>query len=411
MRINRAFLPLIFISASLQFCKKEEAPPKKTPVVETVEVSQKTVTDYTEFPTTLQGQVNNDIRAKIQGYISQVFIDEGQYVQAGQPLFKLETNVLSEQAGAAASGVNAARANAAVTEANVQAAKAQVQAAQVNVNKLIPLVRQNIISNVQLQTAQAQLAQAQAQLAQAQAGVQQAQANVATSRATYSAAEANIDYSIIRAPISGYIGKINLRKGSLVGPSDQTPITSISDTKEIFAYFSMNEAQYLDFLKDTTGATLTEKLKNLPPVKLLLANGQTYNENGIIRTVTGQVDTRTGTVQFRATFPNGSRLLTNGNTGKVLIPREYQNATVIPQSAISEEQGITYVYKVKKDTAYQTNVEMTAQVGNVAIIRSGLQPGEVIVAQGTGNIKDKTAVKPKMTTAKAVESDIKPIFQ
>ena len=215
------------------------------------------------------------MRAKIQGYITQVLVDEGQYVTAGQPLFRLETNMLTENADAAKSGISAA-------QANVQASKAAVNAAQVEVNKLKPLVEKNIISNVQLQTAIANLAKAQAQLSQAIASQQQASAN-------YKSVQANINYSIIKAPISGVVGKLPLKIGSLVGPTDATPLTTISDTRSVFAYFSLNEKEYLDFLEKSYGATVPEKIKNLPMVELKLANGRIYPEKGRIEVTTGPV--------------------------------------------------------------------------------------------------------------------------
>src|SRR5690606_15221503 len=171
------------------------------------------------------------------------------------------------------SGVSAARAN-------INAAQAEVNASQVEVNKLIPLVQKNIISNVQLETAKANLASSQAKLAQARAAEQQAAAGVSEATANYQGVQANIDYSVIRAPISGVIGKLPLRVGSLVGPNDPTPLTTVSDTSGIYAYFSMNEREYLDFLEDSVGATVPEKLKNLPMVELVLANGSTYSEKG-----------------------------------------------------------------------------------------------------------------------------------
>ena len=148
-----------------------------------------------------------------------------------------------------------------------------MNAAQVEVNKLRPLVEKNIISNVQLQTAEANLSRAQAQMSQAIAARQQATAGVSQAQANYQGVQANVNYSVIRAPISGVVGKINLRTGSLVGPGDPTPITTVSDTGELYAYFSMNEKEYLDFLKNAYGATVPEKLRNMPMVELVMANG------------------------------------------------------------------------------------------------------------------------------------------
>src|SRR5690606_960062 len=176
--------------------------------------------------------------------------------------FRLETQALTQDAGAAEANVNAAR---------------------VEVDKLKPLVEKGIISNVQLETAQARLAQAVA---------------------NYNSISASIDYATIRSPIDGYIGAINFRQGSLASPSDPSPLTIVSNIDQVYAFFSMNERDYLDVIQHTEGKTLTDKIKNLPPVELELVNGQIYPLPGKIETVTGQVNRTTGTVSFRATFPN-----------------------------------------------------------------------------------------------------------
>lgn len=402
----------LFCAATLVVsCKKEDDKKKDGPKqVSTVEVQVRNVTGYMSFPASIQGKTNNDVRAKIQGYITQVLVDEGQYVTAGQPLFRLETNMLNETALAARAGIGAAKSNVSAAEANVKAAQAAVSAAQVEVNKLRPLVEKNIISNVQLQTAQANLSRAQAQLAQAQAARQQASAGVTQAQANYQGVEANINYSIIRAPISGVVGKLPLKVGSLVGPSDQTPLTTISDTREIYAYFSMNEKEYLDFLKNSYGATVPEKLKNMPAVELLLANGEVYPEKGRVEAVTGQIDEQTGSIQFRVAFSNASKLLSNGNSGTVRVPKLYDQALVVPESATYEQQGITYVYTVEKDTAKNVAVKLTDRVNNMAVIASGVKKGEKVVAEGVGTLKSGTAVKPKPANFDSIVNAIKPVF-
>ena len=388
---------LSIAAVSFTSCKKEEMRkdgPKPAPIV-TAEV--KNLTGYQEFPASIQGIVNNDVRAKIQGYITQVLVDEGQYVTKGQALFRLETNMLNENADAARSGITAA-------QASVQAARAGVSAAKVEVDKLRPLVAKNIISSVQLQTAEANLARANAQLAQASASQQQA-------TATYKGVQANIDYSVIRAPISGVVGRLPLKVGSLVGPTDQVPLTTISDTREVYAYFSMNEKEYLNFLEKSYGATVPEKLRNMPMVELALANGSMYGDKGRIEAVTGQVDANTGTIQFRAGFPNASKLLTNGNSGTVKIPIDYSGALVVPESATYEQQGIVYIYKVGADNKVKsTDVQVKDRVNNMAIITSGVQKGDNVVALGVNTLKDGLEIIPKPIKMDSLVQTIKPIF-
>jgi membrane fusion protein (multidrug efflux system) len=404
---------LILFVAALAFltsCKKKEAPkdgPKQYPVLQ---VETKNLTGYQSFPASIQGVINNDVRAKIQGYITQVLVNEGQYVTKGQPLFRLETNVLSENASAAKSGISAAQANVAASQSNINAAAASVNAAQVEVDKLRPLVAKNIISNVQLQTAMADLAKANAQLQQAKAGKQQAQAGTSQAQANYKGIAANIDYSIIRAPISGVVGKLPLKVGSLVGPADQTALTTISDTSSVFAYFTMNEKEYFDFLENAKGATVAEKIRNLPMVDLELANGSSYGEKGKIETVTGQVDPSTGTIQFKVAFTNPNKLLSNGNSGVIKLPTDYNNVMVIPEESTYEQQGLTYVYKVQKDSAVNTVIQLQDRINNYAIIKSGLKKGDKIIASGFTGLKSGTKIIEKPVKMDDMIQSIKPIF-
>ena len=392
-KLNYVLVIFLLLAVS---CRNNEKPLVQVKTVPAVAVEKRTIEGYREVPTSIQGRNNNEVRAKISGYIQEVYVDEGQYVGQGQPLFRLETNTLSQNAQAAQSGVNAA-------QSAIAAAQATVDAAQVEVDKLEPLVNKNIISPVQLETAKANLLRAKSQLSQARAGFHQAQAN-------YRSAAANVDYSIIRAPISGVVGKINLRKGSLVGPSDPTPITTVSDTKELYAYFSMNEKDYLDFLNELPGATLREKISNLPMVNLVLANGRLYSEKGKVQTVTGQIDPQTGSVQFRVSFPNKLGLLTNGNSGTIRIPKQYSNALIVPEPATYEQQGIVYVYRIVKDTAISTKITVLDRVNNLVILESGVNAGDIIVAKGVGNLKGGTAVKPQLTTIDSIIAPLNPIF-
>lgn len=334
-----------------------------------VEVPLRTVTGYTSYPVSIEGTVNSAVRAKVSGYITAVLVDEGEKVRKGQKLFRLETQALTQDAGAA---------------------RANVNAAQVEVDKLKPLVEKGIISKVQLETAKARLAQAQA---------------------SYKSIVANISYATIESPIDGYVGAIPYRVGTLVSPADPVPLTTVSDTEEVYAYFAMNEKEYLEFLQTAEGETLTEKIMNFPPVSLELVNGEIYEQKGKIETVTGQINTSTGTVSFRATFPNPYRLLANGNSGKIRIPKTYESVPLVPEAATFEQQGRVYVYRVQDDTlAVASPVQVQDRVKNVIVAASGIKAGDKIVAEGVGKLRDRTPIVPQIVAFDSIANSLKVVF-
>ncbi len=361
-------LALLFTS-----CKKEQqqaAQQQKAPPFAVTKVPETNITSFTKFPAAIEGKINSEVRAKISGYIQKVLVDEGQKVRKGQPLFKLETQSLSQDA---------------------EAAKASVNVAQVEVEKLKPLVEKNIISAVQLETAKANLAQA---------------------KSNYSSIAANIAYATVTSPVDGYVGAIPYREGALVSATSAKPLTTVASMDEVFAYFSMNEIDYLNFLEKTQGKTLQDKIKNFPKVELVLANGQTYNHEGEIKTVTGQIDPNTGTVSFRAVFKNPDLLLTNGSSGTIEIPNSYKNALVVPQSATYEQQGQTFVYKVKDDnTVTGTLFSIKDKTSELYIVESGLNKGDVIVAKGLAKLRNGMSIAPEPIAFDSIVKPIKPLFQ
>ncbi|HIC31561.1 efflux RND transporter periplasmic adaptor subunit [Mesoflavibacter sp. CH_XMU1404-2] len=359
----------LFITSCKQEQQQVQQQPQALPLAVTT-VPQKEVTTYNTYPTTIEGTINSEVRAKVSGYINKVLVDEGQKVSKGQTLFKLETESLSQDA---------------------EAAKASVNVAQVEVDKLKPLVEKNIISPVQLETAKANLAQA---------------------KAAYSSIAANIGYATVKSPVDGYVGAIPYREGSLVSATSVNPLTTVASIERVFAYFSMNETEYLDFLQDTEGTTLQEKISNFPKVELLLANGQVYDQKGTIETVTGQIDANTGTVSFRAVFDNPNRLLTNGNSGTIKIPKTYENAVVVPQSASFEQQGQTYVYTVGDDnTAKSSLISIKDKNDLLLIVESGVKKGDLVVVKGIGKIKNGTPLQPQKVAFDSIVKPLKPLFQ
>ncbi len=374
MKKTQLLILLFMASLVLTSCgndKKQQAQAgPQTPTLPVVAIPSKTVTAYTTFPASIEGIVNSEVRAKISGYITDVLVDEGQKVSKGQTLFRLETQSLSQDAAAA---------------------KANVNAAQVEVNKLKPLVEKNIISNVQLETAKAKLQQA---------------------KSGYSSIAANIDYGNIKSPVNGYVGSIKLRKGALVSPTSQTPLTKVSDISKVYAYFSMNEKEYLDFIQNAKGSDIEEKIKNLPKVQLILANGELYKEEGTIETINSQVNAQTGSISFRAVFDNPSRVLTNGNSGKIKIPKVFTDALVIPKESTYEQQGATYVYKVAKDsTAVSAKIETKAEVDNLFVVSSGVEKGDLIVAKGANKLRGDTKINPQEMPFDSIAKPIEKVFR
>lgn len=358
----------LFISCQEENGQQQAAQgPATFPVIE---IPIRTVTGYTTYPVSIEGTVNSAVRAKVPGYITDVLTDEGQKVTKGQTLFRLETESLNQDAGAA---------------------KANVNAAQVEVDKLRPLVEKNIISPVQLETAKARLEQA---------------------KASYSSVVANIGYATIKSPVDGNVGQIPFREGALVSPSDPKPLTTVSSTDEVYAFYAMNERDYLNFLQTTQGEDISGKIENFPPVELELVNGQIYEEKGEIETVSGQVDRATGTVRFRAVFQNPNRILANGNSGNIRIPRTYKNVPVIPESATFEQQGEVHVYRVQGDTvAISKVVQVQDRINNLIIVASGIEPGDEIVAKGVGQLRNGTPLQPQTVSFDSIANSLQPVFK
>lgn len=332
-------------------------------------ITTKTVTSFTSYPTRIEGVVNSEVRAKVSGYITDVLVDEGQNVRKGQLLFKLETQALSQDAAAA---------------------KANVNAAQVEVDKLKPLVEKNIISNVQLETAKAKLAQAQS---------------------NYNSTIATIGYANIKSPVDGIVGSINYRKGALISAQDQTPMTRVSSIEEVYAYFSMNEKEFLSFVGNSEGNSMEDRIKALPEVTLILANGKEYSEKGKIETISGDIDAQTGTVTFRAKFDNKAGLLRNGSSGTIKVPIQFEDALIVPALSTYEVQGNTFVYKVVGDSLVTSAITVLSVIDNIYVVNSGVEDGTIILAKGANKLKPGTKINPLVVSLDSILNSFKPVFK
>lgn len=373
--MKKISLPCLLSSTALVFvllsgCGNPQAQQKTPPpaTYPTVQVDKRTVEHTATFPASIEGTVNSTIRAKVPGYIESVLVDEGQMVKKGQLLFRLETQSLSQDA---------------------EAAKARINVAQVEVDKLKPLVEKNIIGQVQLETAKANLEQA---------------------KSTYQGIAANIGYANIKSPVDGVMGSIPFRKGNLVSSQDTRPLTTISSISEVYAYFSMNEKDLIGFLKKIEGETLEAKAENIPPVLLQLADGSLFPHEGRIETITGEINPNTGTVQFRATFPNPEGLLRNGSSGTILLPEKMEDVLVVPVLSTFERQGNTFVYIVQGDSLVSKSVSQKAKIGGLAVIE-GLNVGDRILAEGVSKVGPGTKIVSQPTSIDSITSSFETVFK
>jgi membrane fusion protein, multidrug efflux system len=342
-------------------------------------VERKAATTYQEYSASIEGMRDIQIRPQVNGYLEKIYVDEGAKVRKGQLMFKINDLPYVEQ-------LNNARASLAAAEANLANAK-------INVDKLTPLVANSVISEVQLRTAQTSYDAAKANVAQARAMVQQAQIN--------------LGYTAIKAPEDGYIGRIPLKTGSLVGTSTQEPLTVLSQTKMMYAYFSLSEKEFIAFEQNTRGKTVEEKLRHLPPVQLVLSDNSVFPANGKVEAVSGQFNNSTGSISFRASFPNDQALLRSGSTGIIRVPNELDTILLIPQQATFELQDRILVFVVDdSNKVASVPIQVTGKSGNYYLVSGGVKEGQRIVYSGLDRLQDGVVIQPQtITTDSLLKAD------
>ena len=332
-----------------------------------VETVQATTADLkTSYPATIKGMQDIEIRPTVSGYLVKLLVDEGSTVRKGQPLFLID----SEQYRAA---VKAAQAQVKVCKANIATQKLTVE------NKRM-LFKQNIISNYDLQMAENTLASYEAQLAAAQAQLQSAQDN--------------LSWCTVTSPADGVVGSIPYRVGSLVSAQSAEALTTVSNISKMYVYFSMTEKQLLALTREAGG--INAAIKKMPAVSLVLSDGSTYSQSGTISTVSGVIDSSTGSVQMRATFDNAQHVLRSGGTGSILVPTHSNDAIMVPQSATFDVQDKKFVYVVNNDKSVATR-EITVlpqNDGQTYVVASGLRSGERIVIDGVNQLKNGQKINP-----------------
>ena len=346
--------------------------------VEKVQMEKVSLT--TSYPATLKGVQDIEIRPKVAGHIVQVLVDEGDFVKAGLPLFSIDDVQY-------AAAVKQAQAQVNVIKANIATQKLTVENKQA-------LFDQKIISSYDMQMAKNTLESYEAQLAAAQASLQSAQDN--------------LRWCTVTSPSDGVVGMIPYRVGSLVSASNAQPLTTVSNISQMYVYFSMTEKQLLGLTREQGG--LSAAISKMPAVSLVLSDGTEYSETGVVSTVSGVIDSNTGSVQMRATFDNAGHVLRSGGTGSILIPIHQKDAILIPQKATYEIQNKKFVYVVGADNKVQSReIEVLVQNdGQNYVVSNGLKVGERIVIDGVNRLKNDMQINPiTPAQAKAAEQKAK----
>ena len=361
--------------ALLSSCGQGNKGTGSAPEIAVMEVNTTTANLTNSYPATIKGKQDVEIRPMVSGFITKLHVDEGAVVRKGQVLFTIDP----VQYQAAVQTAKAA----------VETAKAALSTQQLTVDNKRQLNQKNIVSDYDLKMAENQLAQTRAQLAQAEAQLINAQNN--------------LSYTEVTSPSDGVVGTIPYRVGSLVSASIATPLTTVADISEMYAYFSMTERQLLELVRE--GGTIKEILDKMPDVQLQLIDGTMYADSGRVETISGVIDQTTGSVNMRALFPNKRNILRSGGTGNVVFPNPLHDVIMIPQSATTEIQDKKFVFTLQPDnTLKNTEIKVfTLDDGKYYYVTEGLKKGDKIAIEGVQSLKDGEAITPITPAEKEAE--------
>ncbi|REA61358.1 efflux transporter periplasmic adaptor subunit [Dyadobacter luteus] len=316
---------------------------------------------HREYVGDIHAVKNVEIYARVKGYLEEVYVDEGKEVRKGQVLFRINNEEYE--------------ANLAKAKATLQSAVAEAKGAELELKRVKLLVEKNVISKTEVEVAEAKLAAVNAKIEEARSEKANAALQLAQTQ--------------IRAPFDGIIDRIPSKTGSLI--NEGTLLTTLSDTKHVFAYFNVSENEYLEYVKARGKSESQQSL-----VELELADGSYFKHKGTIETMEGAFDEGTGSIAFRARFSNPDKLLKHGSTGTVRLTNAVDNAILIPQKAAFEIQDKNFVYVVQQDNKIKTRVfTPQSRLGDYYVVKSGLEPGEKIVYEGLQGLKDGATINPK----------------
>ena len=361
MRTNKSIYALFLVLACS--CGTREKKANQKPVeIPTVKVERKDLQYDHLYVSNIQAIRNVEIRSKISGFLEGIYVDEGETVRKGQVLFRIGDSEYENEV---------AKARAMLSLANADKKTAEVEQQRVKT-----LVDKKIISKTELELATSRLNAAASKVEEARSGL-----DIAVHR---------LSYTVIRAPFDGVLDRIPLKAGSLV--DEGTLMTSVSDISAMYAYFNISENEYLSYERARRNKNNTEPNRS---VCLILSDGKEYSCKGTIETVVSEFDGSTGSIAFRARFPNPDHLLKHNATGKIKLTTNMDAALVVPQKSVFEIQDKSFVFAVdKQDVVKMKHVETGDRINKYFVVRSGLEEGEVIVYEGIQNVKDGMKVKP-----------------
>jgi membrane fusion protein (multidrug efflux system) len=330
----------LLCNTSCKSTKEEKEEPGKYKVTSTIRID----TSFTkEYVSQIKSVRNIEIRAQEKGFLQNIYVDEGQFVKAGQLLFRIMPKFY---------------------EAEVLKAQAETKSAEIELANSTTLADKNIVSKNEQALAQAKLDQAKAEMA---------------------LAKLHLQFTEIRAPFDGTIDRLPKKLGSLIDEGEL--LTSLSDNNQMFAYFNVSEPEYLEYKANTKGGVKGK-------VNLLLANNKPLKYTGEVETIESEFDNETGNIAFRARFPNPDRLLKHGETGKILMTVPQKNAMMIPQKATYEIQDKRYVFVVDKNNVVKSRlITITGELPDLFVVATGLNDEEKILLEGVQKVKDDDKIQ------------------
>jgi RND family efflux transporter MFP subunit len=361
------------------------------PVVEVAAAEQRDVPVYGEWIGTLTGQVNADVKAQVTGYLLTRNYKEGSFIRKGQVLFEIDPRPSQAALDQAKGQLAQAQAQLIQDQAQLATAEANQLKSQLDVEKYGPLARVDAVSKQDFDNAtQTDLAN-KAQVQAAQAAIAAAKAQIQVGQAQVETASINLGFTRIVAPIDGIVGIAQAQVGDLVSTSSG-PLTTVSTLDPIRDYFTVSEQEYLALQKRFSGSE-----KDQWKLQLTLADGTTYPQEGQFYFADRQVNQNTGAIQLAALFPNPGNVLRPGQYGKVrAVTRVQQNALLIPQAAVNEQQGSYLVAVTDKDNRVSMHpVQAGERTGTMWVIDGGLKPGDRVVVEGQQNLRPGMTVQTK----------------